>query len=102
MSALPILIHACPPSSVFHNPSSNVPQYTRFELLGSNAIHCGWVPFKDSYVLQPVFEDSIESRESCIAAIMIVMRYEKYTLFIFEWACFYGRSSWTGDDDERR
>src|SRR5919108_1613645 len=83
MSALPILIQVCPASLVFHNPSPNVPQYTLFGLLKSNAIHCGLVPFKDSYVLQPVLEDSIERSESCIAAIMIVMRGMKNTHFSY-------------------
>lgn len=37
----PRLSQVCPPSSVFHNPLPNVPQYARFEFLGSNDTHCG-------------------------------------------------------------
>src|SRR5205807_1673297 len=68
-SSFPILFQVSPPSSVFHNPLPNVPQYERFGLLGSNATHCGEVPFKDSRVFHPVFEDSSKRSDSCIAII---------------------------------
>src|SRR5215469_7602644 len=67
------LSQLCPPSSLFHSPSPNVPQYTRFGFRGSNVTDCGWLPFRDSRLFQPVFDDSINRSESCIAAKILVI-----------------------------